>query len=872
VTLLFSDMEGSTVLLKRLGDRYVEALDAQRRIQREAWSTHDGVELGTEGDSFYVVFATAALAVAAVAHAQRDLDRFDWPGHSAVRVRMGLHTGAPLPHDGAYVGIDVHRAARIAASAHGGQVVVSAETAALVSMSLPDDVRLRDLGDHRFKDLENPERVYQLEIDGLQQDFPPLRSVGASSTLPVLDAELVGRESEIERLTGSITDGSARLLTLTGPGGTGKTTLAVSVAHSLVEAFPGGVYFVDLASVVDEQEMWGAIAESLGLAEAREADDVAGFLASRRTVVILDNLEQIPQASKVVHRLLTDAGHLVVLATSRRPLHLALEHEFPVDPLVVPNTDSFDEIVQSPVVQMFARHARRVRPGFEPSAENVGDIVEICRRVDGMPLAIELAAARSKLLSPRAIVARLGTSLDLATHGADRPDRHHTIRETIAWSYDLLNEHQRPFFARLGVFVGGAELDAIADVCLGDDDAFLDPLDAVADIVDVSLAQVVDDRDGEPRLTTLESIRSYAAEMLEASGGGEAVRSRHAEHFAGVVARAYQGLIDGTDVRESRSRLNVEHANVTAALEWALDAAGDDDRLGLGLQMTSELGRFWSSVGRLPDSLYWLRAAVDRAGDRADPLLATCLAVLSNALRFHGEHDAALEPARRCLEILQALEPPQPDLPYALRTLAAWALDRDHPGQSRDLLKEGVSVCRATGNRYQLHRSLAELGTTLGIMGDLAGARAVEEEALLIARDLGDPLSVLYCQQNLSCTIRLLGDPQAAEAMMRTVLPAALALLGEFELVSMCEDYAAMLAELGRDRTAAKLLGAADTAAEEAEMPRAVIQVSEIGPAIDRLRSRMPTDEWAAAYNEGRRLRVPDALAAAVAESAGTPG
>ena len=259
VTLLFSDMEGSTMLLNRLGDRYVDALDAQRRILRAVWAECDGIELGTEGDSFYVVFAAADHAVrAVVARAARPGRAHRGRTTCPFRVRMGLHTGAPLPHDGAYVGIDVHRAARIAASAHGGQIVCSDATAALVADRLPDGVTLRDLGEHRFKDLERPEHVFQLEVAGLDQTFPPLRSLGTSTNLPLADAALLGRDDELEQLSGWIRGGRTRLLTLTGPGGTGKTTLAVELARSLVDAYSAGVYFVGLASVVDEGEVWGA--------------------------------------------------------------------------------------------------------------------------------------------------------------------------------------------------------------------------------------------------------------------------------------------------------------------------------------------------------------------------------------------------------------------------------------------------------------------------------------------------------------------------------------------------------------------------------------------------------------------------------------
>ncbi len=492
VTMLFSDIEGSTLLLSRLGSAYAEALDGQRKVLRKAWAAHGGTEMGTEGDSFFVVFPTAPDAVAAATQAQRELASYPWPGGERVRVRMGIHTGSPTVHDGGYVGMDVHRAARIAGAAHGGQVVVSSATAELVSLG--DDVRLRDLGSHRLKDIPAPEHLFQLAMEGLQTEFPSLKTLGAASSLPVPTTPLVGRDGELAELTALLRSPGVRLVTLTGPGGSGKTRLAIGVAQRLVEMFPDGVFFVPLAAVSTVEVMWTSIAEVLDVPpEDRVPPSLFSYLAHRSALLVLDNLEQLSGADGVVADLLEAAPKVSVIATSRRPLHVSGEHEHPVPPLELPDDADLAGASTSAAVQLFVQRARMVRPSFALTVDNAADVVAVCTRLDGLPLAIELAAARSKLLSPHALLARLDKVLDIAASGSQGSSRQQTMRNTIAWSYDLLTPQQQVFFRRLGVFAGGADLDAIAAVTTtengtGGDD----PLDLVADLVDASLITVID--------------------------------------------------------------------------------------------------------------------------------------------------------------------------------------------------------------------------------------------------------------------------------------------------------------------------------------------------------------------------------------------
>jgi predicted ATPase/class 3 adenylate cyclase len=585
VTLLFSDIEGSTLLLARLGPAYADAVDGQRRVLRHAWAQHGGIELGTEGDSFFVVFPTALGAAAAAVQAQRDLHGYAWPGGERVRVRMGIHTGSPTVHDGSYVGMDVHRAARISGAAHGGQVVVSQATTHLIEGGLPSGVTLRDLGRHQLKSLESTEHLYQLVIDGLPNDFPPLKSLGAASSLPRPTTSLVGRDREMAELDALLDAPDVRLVTLTGPGGSGKTRLATEVARRMVNHYPDGVFFIPLASVTTADLMWKAIAEVLDVPpEQRTPEGLFEHAAHHSALFVLDNLEQFPDADQAVAHLLNMAAQIVVIATSRRPLHVAGEREHPVPPLELAAGTDAEAATASGAVQMFVEHARMVHPGFELTEDNAADVVELCRRLDGLPLAIELVAARVKLLTPTALLARFDRALDIAARSSQAPTRQKTLRDAIGWSHDLLSPVQRTFFRRLGVFVGGADLEAITAVNADILDS-ADPLDLVADLVDASLATITGGVGGEPRISVLQIIRAYALDQLTVSGELDSIRMRHAQHYLELV-QELSLLLHGEHYPVARMRFEIDHDNIRAALAWAVEPneAADRNELQLAMQ------------------------------------------------------------------------------------------------------------------------------------------------------------------------------------------------------------------------------------------------------------------------------------------------
>ncbi len=485
VTFLFTDVEGSTRLLQQHGTGYADLLAEHRRVLREAFSSHDGVEVDTQGDAFFVAFPRAADAVAAAGEAREALHA------GLVRVRMGLHTGEPLKTDEGYVGMDVHRAARIAAAAHGGQIVLSETTRRL----LESDASIRDLGEHRLKDLVHAERLYQLG-DG---DFPPLRTLDATN-LPVASSPLVGREREIEELVAMLSNGT-RLLTLTGPGGTGKTRLALQVAAELVGTQRDGVFWVPLVGLSDPELLDSEVAQTIGA-----PDDLTGFLRGRQLLLLLDNFEHLLDAAPAVSTVLGAGTGVRLLVTSRAPLRVAGEQEYRLEPL--PASDA---------VTLFVERARAVGRELTPDPT----VDAICRRLDGLPLAVELAAARTKLLAPERLLERLDSALPILTGGArDAPERQRTLRATIEWSYDLLDPASRELFARLSVFSGTFPLEAAEEVCGAD-------LDGLATLVDSSLVKPV----GDDRFLMLDTIAEYARERLE-DIGAEEFRSRHAGYFA----------------------------------------------------------------------------------------------------------------------------------------------------------------------------------------------------------------------------------------------------------------------------------------------------------------------------------------------------
>jgi predicted ATPase/class 3 adenylate cyclase len=716
VTLLFSDIEGSTTVLHRVGsERYARALDLHRRLMRETFERHGGYEVDCEGDAFFVSFASASEAVAAAAEAQQALAGAEWPEQSAIRVRMGIHTGEPLAVPPRYVGIDVHKAARIMAAGHGGQVLVSQTTCDLV------EAELRDLGDYRLKDLSAPQRLYQLG----EAEFPPLKSLGQSN-LPVQPLPLIGRGRELRE----VLDLSSRspLLTLTGAGGSGKTRLALQAAAEMVDDHADGVWFVSLASLDDPALVESAIARAVG------ADEELGrFLAHKQLLLLLDNLEQLlPGVATVVARLL-DAPGVRVLATSRERLAVSAEQEYPVPTLT--EEDALD---------LFTARAQRLKPAFEPDEA----AQEIARRLDGLPLAIELAAARVNVLTPAQILERLGRSLDLLTAGArDAPERQQTLRATIEWSHDLLTPAEQLLFARLGVFAASFDLEAAEAVAAAD-------LDTLAALVDKNLLRQTEDG----RFFMLETIHEFAVEQLEASGG-DAIRDRHADYAVEEVAEPPRGERPAWIESIGRS-----YGDFRAALEW--------------LRETDAEGRFTTLVCRL--AVYWdMVADVSEARRWIMPMLSASSAVtaeriharnlLTQAVRLQG----ALGEARAQNDLAQAEATELGDL-YQL------ADAKSHRGaiefvdqqfeKARTSYDEAITLLEQIDDHGLIPIMRHDLGLIALTEGDLPRARAVLEQVLEDAVHAGQSSLQAAALGSIGFVAVSEGQPDQALAWFREAL------------------------------------------------------------------------------------------------------
>jgi predicted ATPase/class 3 adenylate cyclase len=773
VTLLFSDIEGSTRLLERLGNRYVEVLTEHRRLLRAAFARFDGREVDTEGDAFFVAFAKASQAVAAAVAGQQALAAHRWPDGVAVRVRMGIHTGEPLLVGQDYAGLDVHRAARICSAAHGGQVLLSGSTRELVGAELPAGVGLRDLGEHLLKDLTDRQRLFQLLILDLPAEFPALRTVGPPTVnLPAQLTRFVGRQRELAEVRELLERPLVRLLTLTGPGGTGKTRLAVHVAADAQALFPDGVAFVPLAPVNDLGLVVPTIAQSLSVGEAAGQsilERLTEHLGDRRLLLVLDNFEQVLAAAPSVIQLLAACPQLRVVVTSRAPLHVSGEQVYPVLPLSLPDQDhrGLGDIGSSEAVALFVERARARSPRFALTDTNAPVVAEICRRLDGLPLAIELAAARSGMLSPRALLGRLERRLQLLGGGGrDLPGRQQTLRATIDWSHDLLEAGEQLLFARLAVFAGGCTLEAAEMVC--NLEGNLDVATGLDGLVDKSLLQPREGPDGDPRVGLLETVREYALERLATRGEVDAAAGRHADYYLGLAERAESELF-GAQQGVWLERLEVDLDNFRAALTWSLTHQ-DIERAG---RMAGALMAFWDSRGYMSEGLQWLDAALEHRDSLSRPALAKALFAKANLLLEIGvDHRQADTLLTESLSLFQALG----DTIWTVRTISmlGWAaLRAGDVDRSVEFREQALALARDEGDLWNLAMALGNLGGSLLKAEDLARARAVYDESLAVYRAVGEPAGIGLALWGLGMTALGEGDRRRAATLLEESLELA---------------------------------------------------------------------------------------------------
>jgi predicted ATPase/class 3 adenylate cyclase len=809
VTFLFTDIEGSTRLLQQLGVRYEAALEDHRRVVREAVAAHAGCEVSTEGDAFFIAFASATQAAAAAASAQKALAAFPWPEGGSLKVRMGLHTGEATPIAGDYVGLDVHRAARICAAGHGGQILISQATRNLVESAPPDGTTLRDLGEHRLKDLLRAEHLFQLVVPGLPADFPPLRTLDIRpNNLPIQLTTFIGREREVTEAARLLA--SSRLLTLTGPGGTGKTRLALQLGADLVEQYGDGVYFVPLAPISDPELVASTIGMTLGLQEARgrpPLERLQEHLKDRQVLLILDNFEQVLAAAPVVTTLLKAGERLKIVVTSRAALRVYGEQEYPVPPLQLPDPrhlPALESLSQYEAVALFIQRALAVKPDFRITNENAPAVAEITARLDGLPLGIELAAARIKLLSPQAMLARLQRRLTtLGGVARDLPVRQQTLRDAIAWSYDLLDGPSQRLFARLAVFVGGCGLEEAEAVCGPAEDLGRDVLDGIAGLVDHSLLRQ-EETGGESRFVMLETIREFALERLAASGEAGEIRRRHALAYVAFAERAAPH-VTGPEQARWLDRLETEHDNLRAAVQWSIDLPERD----LALQLGWTLWRFWQMRGHLREARERLTTivALPDARDRPEAY-ARALEAAGGVAYWQGDLRAAETWYAEALAIQRARQDRAAIAEAAYNLSFVYWFERNFD-PARALLEESLGLFEALGDRAGIAKTHWAFTSQEYGAGNYAAARRHLDVCLPIFRALNDRFGLGWALHDLG----LIDIKEGHYDQAHTALAEGLKLFADARDVSglalLLDDLCQLAVAEGQLERAARLAGGA---------------------------------------------------------------
>jgi predicted ATPase len=890
-------------------------LEEQQRLLRGIFNEHGGHEVDTQGDSFFVAFPLAREAVAAAVAAQRTITSHSWAHGAQVRIRMGLHTGEGLLAGDDYVGLDVHRTARITAAGHGGQILVSHATRGLIEHDLPDGVELLDLGAHRLKDLQRPEHIFQVTHPDLPSRFPPLRSLDAMpNNLPVQLTTFIGREremAEIKRLLSTV-----RLVTLHGPGGAGKTRLAMQVAADLFDWYHDGVWLVELAPVADPGLVPQTVASALGLREpARVVTEVLNdFLATRALLLVLDNCEQVLKASADLSTmLLRSCPQLSILATSRESLGVPGEVIFNVPSLALPDPEhapSPETASQYAAIRLFVERATLYRPEFTVTTLNVQAVSEICRRLDGIPLAIELAAARIKILSAEQIAARLEDRFRLLAAGPRGGLPHHqTLQAAMDWSYDLLSDAERTLFRRLAVFIGGFTLEAAEGVCADQSIETLNVLDLLARLVDKSLVTVDEAGASGVRYHLLETVRQYALDRLRASGEIDSLRARHRDFLLSFAERAEPEL-QGPRQKDWLDQLEAEHDNFRAALEWSrLDPGGSD----AGLRLAGALSWLWEVRGYWAEGRAWLMDILSRTGDSSTAARVKALNAAASLTMRQGDFaqvealtNESLALSRQlgdrrgtasCLVILgvqachmenyreaeslsgEGLSLSQEvgdnwGTAWAQSILGIVARTKGDHAKARVLLEESLARLRALGNTWAVAIILVNLGLLTRDEGDYMQAASLYEEALALFRQLGDKAHIAYTELNLGIVASAVGNYEQAGALYQDTLALRKELQDKRGIPTAVLALACAATGVRQFKRAAILFGAAEAMREATGASIPPIFKDEYERRVAVTSDALGDAEFRADWSVGRRMSAEAAIEFARVESrqeVGTP-
>ncbi len=911
VTFLFTDIEASTQLLRRLGDSaYAHVLTDHRRLLRTAFETGRGHEIETQGDGFLVAFQSARDAVLAALAAQRAITAHPWPDGVALRIRMGLDTAETTIRGDAYAGLGIHRAARICTAGWGGQVLLSRTTADILENDLPEGTSLRALGEHRLKDLQRPERIYQLLHADLPADFPPLRSLDRlPNNLPRQLTSFIGREREMAEVKRWLF--TARLLMLTGSGGCGKTRLALQVAADLVEDFADGVWMVDLTPLSDPALVPQTVASTLHVREEPGRPllvTLSESLQPKQLLLVLDNCEHLVDAcAQLAEALLRVCPNLRILATSQEPLRVAGETTWRVPSLSLPDLlhlPPLEHLTQYAAVRLFIERAVAALPDFTATNRNAPPVAQVCHRLDGIPLAIELAAARVKVLSVEQIAQRLDDRFRLLTGGGrTTPTRHQTLRAAMDWSYDLLPETERVLLRRLSVFAGGWTLEAAEAVCAADGLERSEILDLLTRVVDKSLVMAAI-REGpivEARYWLLETVRQYGAELLRIAGEETSVRRRHQDFFLDLVEGS---SLRGPDQLIWLDRLKVELDNMRAALEWSKRDEGGADAL---LRLAASLWWFWFTQGTLNEGRSWLEGALSFSGTVSASARAAALYGAGAIAWNQGNLKRAAELAGEALDLCRELGD-RLGIIYSLSILGAVRMFQGDYTRATAMCEEALALCRELGYQWEtatvlgllgwtaqyqgaferaealceeslaLFRSindkwgvatvLSHLGNTTWRRGNYTRAMALLEESVHLARELGHRPQLAISLHELARVTLVQGDRERAAALEKEALMFRRDQGEMWGIAEGLEGFAAIVWAREQPERTARLLGAAAALREAIGVPLPAADLSDRDGTLAAVRAKLGDEPLAAAWAQGRAMTFEAALEYAFAESA----
>jgi predicted ATPase/class 3 adenylate cyclase len=906
-TFLFTDIEGSTEMWERHRDLMPRALERHDSVLRDVISAFGGSVFKEVGDAFHAVFAEASRAVEAALAIQRSLRAEAWETPDPIRVRVALHSGDSEQRDGDFFGPTLNRTARILAAGHGGQVLLSQAVERLVQDHFPEGTALRDLGERRLKDLDRPERIFQLVADNLVADFPPLRTLDARPhNLPAQATPLVGRERELKAVRDLVLRKDTRLVTLTGPGGTGKTRVSLQVAAEVIDAFRDGVFIVNLTSVREPERLGASILQAIDVApESGEPADAAlrKWLATRELLLLLDNFEQIVDAAPRVGDLLREAPRLNVLVTSQAALRIRGEHVFPVGPLEVPEDGALDlaALTNNEAVVLFTERARSMLPDFKLDEGNAAAVVAIVRQLDGLPLAIELAATRVQLFTPQALLRRLEQRFDLLSSRArDVPERHRTLRNAIAWSYDLLDDEEKALFRRQAVFDGGFALDSAEEVCSPPDDP-LDVLEGLTSLIDKSLLRQRPTTSGEPRFERLRTVLAFAVECLEESGDADRWRRRHAEHFAGLADQVDEAVSGQRNAKSGLDRLALEVDNIRAAMKWAIGQKAPE----LAVRLCASIPALWFRTGTLEEGRKWLERVFEQGdglseasraqalnllgrirqigGDNSPEVaaefeeslsiyrrlddrrgIARALMNLGNLKRRARELDAAETLFMEALGIYQDLREAFGQ-GGALLNLGDLHNARGDSDRARSFFEQAREITRLGGARITYAYSLQYLGTMAVVDGDLDRAEELYQASRAEFADLGARPGLTWSDYYLAIVARERGEWERARSLFCEALQGVQA-LGHMPGVALALiGLAGVERAEGHHRRAAVLLGAAREIHRRASLSTSSVEENSIREIEEAGREALGELEFERALAEGRELDGSRAVTLALA-------